>query len=80
VTLAGIFVGGAARRMDGAPKGLLPAPDTGEALVVRAARCCVEAGIHIHTSSMEVAEAITSEMAAWLASTCKYTAFQPPLS
>jgi hypothetical protein len=28
--------------------------------------CCVEAGIHIHTSSMEVAEAITSEMAAWL--------------
>ena len=26
--------------------------------------CCVEAGIHNHTSSMEVAEAITSEMAA----------------
>lgn len=45
MTLAGIFVGGAARRMGGAPKGLLPAPDTGEALVVRAARCCVEAGI-----------------------------------
>jgi len=45
VTLAGIFVGGAARRMGGAPKGLLPAPDTGEALVVRTARCCVEAGL-----------------------------------
>lgn len=45
MTLAGIFVGGAARRMGGAPKGLLPAPDTGEALVTRAARCCVEAGI-----------------------------------
>ncbi len=45
MTLAGIFVGGAARRMGGAPKGLLPAPDTGEALVVRAARCCTEAGI-----------------------------------
>ncbi|MFO0626465.1 MAG: molybdenum cofactor guanylyltransferase [Polyangiales bacterium] len=45
MTLAGIFVGGAARRMGGAPKGLLPSPDTGEALVVRAARCCAEAGL-----------------------------------
>ena len=36
--IVGIFVGGRARRMGGAPKGLLPAPDTGEPLVVRSAR------------------------------------------
>lgn len=45
MTLAGIFVGGAARRMGGAPKGLLLAPDTGEALVAQAARCCLETGL-----------------------------------
>lgn len=33
--LLGLFVGGLARRMGGHPKGLLPAPDTGEPLVVR---------------------------------------------
>jgi molybdopterin-guanine dinucleotide biosynthesis protein A len=36
--IVGIFVGGRARRMGGRPKGLLPAPDTGEPLVVRSAR------------------------------------------
>lgn len=41
----GIFVGGASRRMGGAPKGLLPAPDRGEPLVVRAARVAREAGL-----------------------------------
>lgn len=43
--LAGIFVGGASRRMGGSPKGLLVAPDTGEPLVVRAARLAGEAGL-----------------------------------
>ena len=42
---AGIFVGGASRRMGGAPKGLLLAPDTGEPLVCRAARLAYEAGL-----------------------------------
>lgn len=37
-TWCGIFVGGRARRMGGIAKGLLPAPDTGEPLVVRLAR------------------------------------------
>lgn len=45
MTPIGIFVGGASRRMGGAPKGLLPAPDTGEALVVRAARIARETGL-----------------------------------
>lgn len=35
--LLGIFVGGKSSRMGGLPKGLLPAPDTGEPLVVRLA-------------------------------------------
>ncbi|MET0344188.1 MAG: molybdenum cofactor guanylyltransferase [Polyangiales bacterium] len=43
--ILGIFVGGKARRMGGTPKGLLPAPDTGEALVVRLARIGAEAGL-----------------------------------
>jgi molybdopterin-guanine dinucleotide biosynthesis protein A len=42
--LLGIFVGGQAKRMGGLPKGLLPAPDTGEPLVVRLARIAVELG------------------------------------
>lgn len=36
MTPLGLFVGGRSTRFGGAPKGLLPAPDTGEALVVRA--------------------------------------------
>ncbi|MBI2393600.1 MAG: NTP transferase domain-containing protein [Deltaproteobacteria bacterium] len=36
--IGGIFVGGASRRMGGRPKGLLPAPDGGEPLVLRAVR------------------------------------------
>lgn len=43
--LCGIFVGGASRRMGGAPKGLLPAPDTGEPLVLRLRRIATEAGL-----------------------------------
>jgi molybdopterin-guanine dinucleotide biosynthesis protein A len=42
--LLGIFVGGGATRMGGSPKGLLPAPDTGEPLVVRLARLGHELG------------------------------------
>jgi len=42
--LCGIFVGGRAERMGGQPKGLLPAPDTGEPLVVRLARLVTELG------------------------------------
>jgi molybdopterin-guanine dinucleotide biosynthesis protein A len=42
--LLGIFVGGAATRMGGLPKGLLPARDTGEPLVVRLARLAAELG------------------------------------
>jgi molybdopterin-guanine dinucleotide biosynthesis protein A len=41
----GIFVGGRASRMGGAPKGLLPAPETGEPLVVRLARLGQELGL-----------------------------------
>lgn len=40
--LCGIFVGGRATRMGGLPKGLLPAPDGGEPLVVRLARLARE--------------------------------------
>lgn len=42
--LCGIFVGGRASRMGGLTKGLLPAPETGEPLVVRLARIAVELG------------------------------------
>jgi molybdopterin-guanine dinucleotide biosynthesis protein A len=42
--LMGIFVGGASSRMGGTPKGLLPARDTGEPLVVRLARLGNELG------------------------------------
>ena len=42
--LCGVFVGGRARRMGGIAKGLLPAPDTGEPLVVRLARLARELG------------------------------------
>lgn len=41
----GVFVGGASRRMGGRPKGLLPAPDTGEPLVARLLRLGVETGL-----------------------------------
>lgn len=40
--LLGIFVGGKARRMGGHAKGLLPAPESGEPLVVRLARLARE--------------------------------------
>lgn len=40
--IVGIFVGGRSSRMGFAPKGLMRAPDTGEALVVRTARLCTE--------------------------------------
>lgn len=43
--LAGIFVGGASKRMGGRPKGLLTAPDTGETLVARLIRIAEEAGM-----------------------------------
>jgi molybdopterin-guanine dinucleotide biosynthesis protein A len=42
--LLGIFVGGAATRMGGVAKGLLPARDSGEPLVVRLARLGRELG------------------------------------
>lgn len=42
--LCGIFVGGRARRMGGEAKGLLPAPGSGEPLVVRLARIAGELG------------------------------------
>jgi molybdopterin-guanine dinucleotide biosynthesis protein A len=42
--IVGIFVGGSASRMGGAAKGLLPAPDTGEALVLRSERLVRELG------------------------------------
>jgi molybdopterin-guanine dinucleotide biosynthesis protein A len=38
--LIGLFVGGNATRFGGIAKGLLPAPDTGEALAARLARLC----------------------------------------
>lgn len=41
--LVGVFVGGQSRRMGGAPKGLLPTPDSGEPIVVRIARVVGEA-------------------------------------
>jgi molybdopterin-guanine dinucleotide biosynthesis protein A len=40
--LCGIFVGGKATRMHGQAKGLLPAPETGEPLVLRLARLARE--------------------------------------
>lgn len=43
--LGGVFTGGQSRRMGGRPKGLLAAPETGEALVVRAVRVMREAGL-----------------------------------
>lgn len=42
--LIGLFVGGRALRMGGIAKGLLPAPSTGEPLVVRLARIAHELG------------------------------------
>lgn len=36
--LVGVFVGGSASRMGGRPKGLLPAPGTGEPIIVRLTR------------------------------------------
>ena len=42
--IVGIFVGGRATRMGGKPKGLLPAPDTGEPLVLRSTRLARELG------------------------------------
>jgi molybdopterin-guanine dinucleotide biosynthesis protein A len=42
--LMGIFVGGSSSRMGGTPKGLLPARDTGEPLVVRLSRLGSELG------------------------------------
>jgi molybdenum cofactor guanylyltransferase len=41
--LVGIFVGGAARRMGGVPKGLLAAPDGTGTLIERLARVCRQA-------------------------------------
>jgi molybdopterin-guanine dinucleotide biosynthesis protein A len=41
--VVGIFVGGQARRMGGRAKGMLPAPDTGEPLVLRLQRMVTEA-------------------------------------
>lgn len=41
--IAGVFVGGASRRMGSSPKGLLLAPDTREPLVVRLARLARDA-------------------------------------
>lgn len=41
--VVGIFVGGRSERMGGAPKGLLPAPDSGETLVARLLRITREA-------------------------------------
>lgn len=41
----GIFVGGRSSRMGGEPKGLLPAPDSGEPLVVRSCRLARAAGL-----------------------------------
>lgn len=45
--VAGIFVGGQATRMGGIAKGLLPAPDSGEPLVVRLSRLCREVGLEV---------------------------------
>ncbi|MFI5298519.1 MAG: molybdenum cofactor guanylyltransferase [Polyangiales bacterium] len=46
-TVVGILVGGRSSRMGGAPKGLLPAPDTGEPLVVRTARLAQAVGLRV---------------------------------
>lgn len=46
-TVGGVFVGGASRRMGGAPKGLLPSPSTGEPLVVATARDAASVGLHV---------------------------------
>jgi len=43
--LCGIFVGGRATRMGGITKGLLPAPETGEPLVLRLSRIARELGL-----------------------------------
>lgn len=43
--LCGLFIGGQARRMGGVAKGLLPAPDTGEPLVVRLRRHAESLGL-----------------------------------
>jgi molybdopterin-guanine dinucleotide biosynthesis protein A len=45
--LCGIFVGGAATRMGGIAKGLLPAPDTGEPLVARTLRLAQGLGLEV---------------------------------
>lgn len=45
--LCGVFIGGLARRMGGRPKGLLPAPDTGEPLVLRLVRVARELGLEV---------------------------------
>lgn len=45
IALVGIFVGGKSSRMGGQPKGLLPAFDTKEPLVVRSARLAHELGL-----------------------------------
>jgi molybdopterin-guanine dinucleotide biosynthesis protein A len=47
VTALGLFVGGRSARMGGAPKGLLPAPDTGEALVARSLRLARALGLDV---------------------------------
>ena len=43
--LAGLFVGGASRRMGGSPKGLLPAPDGSGTLIERLVRVARGAGL-----------------------------------
>lgn len=43
--IAGIFVGGSGIRMGGVAKGRLPAPDTGEPLLVRTSRLLSELGL-----------------------------------
>lgn len=45
--LCGVFIGGQSRRMGGRPKGLLPAPLTGEPLVVRLTRLLRELGLEV---------------------------------
>lgn len=45
--LCGVFIGGQSRRMGGRPKGLLPAPDTGEPLVLRLVRMARELGLEV---------------------------------
>lgn len=45
--LCGVFIGGQSRRMGGRPKGLLPAPDTGEPLVLRLTRLAHGLGLEV---------------------------------